>query len=279
MSKLEKPSETHDAEADTKPSELVGEDLVVGYGGSDEPVIPGESVVAEPGKVTALVGPNGSGKSTLLNALADQVNPTDGTVLVDGEEVASLSEKETARRVGILSQEAVSPDNITVGELVKHGRYPHRGFFEEMSQEDYEAVDEAIGMAGVEQLRNRELSSLSGGQKQLAWIAMVLAQDTDILLLDEPTTFLDMRHQLEVMRVVETLRDESETTVVVVLHNINQAVRYSDRLVALRDGEVIARGEPEKVVTEELLKEVFGIEARIEEVCGEIQVQPVRPMN
>lgn len=257
-------------------SELVGDGLVVGYG-DGEPLIQDESVVAKRGAVTALVGPNGSGKSTLLRVLADQLAPEDGTVLVDGEDARGLDKKEFARRVGILSQGRRPPEGMTVEELVVHGRYPHRGFFESLTDDDREAVERALDLAGVESLRDRELGSLSGGQRQLARIAMVLAQDTDVLLLDEPTTFLDLRHQLKVMSVVEALRDEGETTVVVVLHDINQAVRHSDRVVVLKDGAVSAHGPPEKVVTEEALADVFGIEATVNKNGSSLRVEPLRP--
>jgi len=265
-----------DEESAENPSDIVGENLVVGYG-AGENVIENESMVAEPGKVTALVGPNGSGKSTLLKALANHLAPDEGVVSVDGSEINDLNKKEIARRLSMLSQESISPDSITVEELVTHGRYPHRGFFETMTKEDREAVERAIELAGIEHLRNRELGSLSGGQKQLAWIAMVLAQETGVLLLDEPTIFLDLRHQLEVMRIVETLRDESDVTVVVVLHDINQAARYSDRMVVLKDGCVSARGKPEEVLTEELLADVFGIEARVENTDRGPRIEPLRP--
>jgi len=265
-----------DGESSGGSPDLVGENLVVGYA-TGEDVIKNESMVAEPGKVTALVGPNGSGKSTLLKALADQLAPEEGVVRVDGNEIEDLDKKEIARRLSLLSQESVSPDTITVEELVTHGRYPHRGFFETLTDDDREAVERAIELAGVGHLRDRELGSLSGGQKQLAWIAMVLAQETGVLLLDEPTTFLDLRHQLEVMRIVETLRDESDVTVVVVLHDVNQAARYSDRMVVLKDGCVSARGVPEEVLTEEMLADVFGVEARVEETERGPRVEPLRP--
>jgi iron complex transport system ATP-binding protein len=258
------------------PSELVGDCVVVGYG-DGEPLIQDESVVAKRGAVTALVGPNGSGKSTLLRVLADQMAPEDGTVLVDGEEAHTLDKKEFARKVGLLSQRRRPPGGMTVEELVVHGRYPHRGFFESLTDDDREAVERALDLAGIDRLRDRELGSLSGGQRQLARIAMVLAQDTDVLLLDEPTTFLDLRHRLEVMSVVEALRDEGETTVVVVLHDINQAVRHSDRVVALKDGAVRARGPPEEVVTEETLEDVFGVEATVEESGSGLRVEPLCP--
>ncbi|SDY17197.1 ABC transporter ATP-binding protein [Halopenitus persicus] len=244
--------------------ELAGTELVVGYPGAETPVIAGETVEIEPGSVTALIGPNGSGKSTLLKTLANQLDAEAGSVLVDGRDVHSLDPKELARKLGLLSQESTSPNGLTVEDLVYHGRYPHRGFFETVTTADQAAVNRAMELAGVTHLRTRELGSLSGGQRQLAWIAMVLAQETDILLLDEPTTFLDPHHQLEVMEIVETLHDESDVTVVLVLHDIEQAARYADHVIALRDGEVRARGPPAEVVTEDLLANVFRIEATVE---------------
>ncbi|RLM52536.1 ABC transporter ATP-binding protein [Halorubrum sp. Atlit-28R] len=262
-----------DAEADGR---LDGEELVLSYPSTDGPVVDGESITAEAGAVTALVGPNGSGKSTLLKGLADQLAPAAGSVLVDGRALDSFDKKELARTMGLLSQESTSPNSITVEDLVYHGRYPHRGFFETTTDEDEAAVDRAIELAGCGHLRDREVGSLSGGQKQLAWIAMVLAQDTDVLLLDEPTTFLDLHHQMEVMEIIETLRDESEVTVVVVLHDIEQAARVADRVVALKDGAIRARGTPEEVVTEDLLAEVFEIDAAVDQTPRGPRIEPLR---
>jgi iron complex transport system ATP-binding protein len=229
--------------------------------------------------VTALVGPNGSGKSTLLKGLADQLTPDAGSVLVDGRAIQSFDKKELARAMGLLSQESTSPNSITVEDLVYHGRYPHRGFFESTTEEDERAVDRAIELAGCDHLRDREVGSLSGGQKQLAWIAMVLAQDTDVLLLDEPTTFLDLHHQLEVMEIVETLREERDITVVVVLHDIQQAARLADEMVALKDGAIQARGTPAEVVTEELLAAVFEIDAEVDLTPRGPRIEPLRPLH
>ncbi|WP_123537776.1 ABC transporter ATP-binding protein [Halosimplex salinum] len=255
------------------------EDLVVGYPTSEEAVVDGESLVAAPGQVTALVGPNGSGKSTLLKAMADQLAPEAGTVRLDGADVTEMDSKDLARRLGLLSQENVAPDSITVEKLVEHGRYPHRGFFDGLTEGDLDAIDRAIDLAGVDHLRERDVGSLSGGQKQLVWIAMILAQETDVLLLDEPTTFLDMHHQLEVMEIVETLRDESDKTVVVVLHDLQQAARLADHVVALKDGAVQSRGQPEDVVSEEMLADVFGIEATVTQSDIGPQITPLRPLH
>jgi len=274
--RTDEPPADESADADTSAATLAGEELVLGYPSGDGSVIDGESIAAEPGAVTALVGPNGSGKSTLLKGLADQLSPTDGSVVLDGQDIQSLSTKVLAKKLGLLSQESTSPDSITVEDLVYHGRYPHRGFFESVSEEDECAVDNAIDLAGCGHLRDRAVGSLSGGQKQLAWIAMALAQDTDVLLLDEPTTFLDLHHQLEVMDIVETLREEREITVVVVLHDIEQAARLADRMVALKDGEIRARGTPEEVLTEALLADVFEIDAEVEQTDRGPRVEPIR---
>jgi len=260
-------------------AEIDGTDLVVGYSGRDEPVIDGESIAVPPDEVTALIGPNGSGKSTLLKAMADKISPDDGTVFVDGQTIDEFGSKELARKLGLLSQENVVPTGISVGDLVERGRYPHTGFFESLSDEDRAAVDDAIQLAGIENLRDRDVDSLSGGQKQLVWIAMAIAQDTDVLLLDEPTTFLDPQHQLEVMQIVETLRDESQITVVIVLHDIAQAARYADNIVALKDGSMYARGPPEEVVTKQLLADVFEIEAAVLETEYGLQVIPIDPVT
>jgi iron complex transport system ATP-binding protein len=268
-----------DADPSSNASEFTGEELVIGYPSSDEPVIGGESIRVAPGEVTALVGPNGSGKSTLLKGLANQLALDYGTVLLDGKDVHMLETKELARKLGLLSQENTSPESISVEKLVEHGRYPHRGFFDSLTDEDHQAIDRAISLAGVEHLREREVGSLSGGQKQLVWIAMVLAQETNVLLLDEPTTFLDLHHQLEVMEIIETLRDESDITVVLVLHDIDQAARYADRMVALKDGAIYARGTPEEVVTEALLAEVFEIDARVEGTDRGPRIEPLRPRH
>ncbi|MFC5367286.1 ABC transporter ATP-binding protein [Salinirubrum litoreum] len=265
---------------ETSASELVGEDLALGYPTTEDPVVECEKVLVPAGEVTALVGPNGSGKSTLLKALADQLAPESGEVLLDGEAVHRLDDDELARRLGLLSQEHESPASTTVEDLAYHGRYPHRGFFESLSEADHHAVDRAIDLAGVDHLRDTELGTLSGGQKQLAWIAMVLAQDTDVLLLDEPTTYLDLHHQLRVMEVVRTLNREAGITVGVVLHDIGQAARFADNLVAMKDGELYDWGPPTEVVTEDLLADVFRVDASVDtERDGGPHVAPHRALD
>ncbi|SFR69824.1 ABC transporter ATP-binding protein [Halogeometricum limi] len=244
-------------------SALVGDGLTLSYSTSERPVVECDRIDIPRGEITALVGPNGSGKSTLLKALSKQLAPDTGRVLLDGRAVHEYDDKEFARELGLLSQENESPGSITVEELVYHGRYPHRGFFEQVGEADHRAVERAIELAGVDHLREQTVGNLSGGQKQLAWIAMVLAQDTDVLLLDEPTTYLDLHHQLRVMETVQQLNERRGVTVAVVLHDIAQAARFADYLVALQDGEVYDWGPPREVVTEELLADVFRVEAAV----------------
>ena len=268
MSKTEHEPEHTSATMDGAQSEerdgaLVGDDLTLSYPTSERPVVECDRIDVPRGEITALVGPNGSGKSTLLKSLAKQLTPDAGSVLLDGKTIQEYDDKEFARELGLLSQENESPGSLTVEELVYHGRYPHRGFFEQTGEEDREAVERAIDLAGVDHLREKTLGNLSGGQKQLAWIAMVLAQDTDVLLLDEPTTFLDLHHQLRVMETVRQLNERRNVTVAVVLHDIAQAARFADYLIALKDGEVYDWGPPREVVTEDLLADVFRVEAAV----------------
>ncbi|WP_205254326.1 ABC transporter ATP-binding protein [Halorubellus sp. JP-L1] len=252
------------SKVDRSPTELVGEELAVGYPTTEEPVVECERVLLPAGEVTALVGPNGSGKSTLLKAMADQLAPERGGVLLDGDEIRSLETKTLARRLGLLSQHNKAPESLSVEDLAYHGRYPYRGFFESVTEADHEAVERAIGLAGVDHLRDSEMSNLSGGQKQLAWIAMVLAQDTDVLLLDEPTNHLDLHHQLRVMEVLRSLNEDAGVTIGIVLHDVGQAARFADNLIAMKDGELYDWGPPRDVVTEALLADVFEVDATVD---------------
>ncbi|WP_121820431.1 ABC transporter ATP-binding protein [Halostella salina] len=258
-------------------SALVGDGLELSYPTSDGAVVDCARLDIPEGAVTALVGPNGSGKSTLLKGLSDHLDPDAGTVRIRGRDLESFGKKELARELGVLSQENDSLDSITVEDLAYHGRYPHRGFFDDTTDADREAVERALDLAGVDHLRDAELGQLSGGQKQLAWIAMVLAQDTDVLLLDEPTTFLDLYHQFRVLETVRQLNERQGVTVAVVLHDIAQAARFADYLVAMRDGELYDWGPPDEVVTEQLLADVFGVEATVEH-DPELQVLPHRAL-
>lgn len=211
------------------------------------------------GAFTVLVGPNGCGKSTMLRTLAGLLSPKSGSIMLEGRPIARLSAKETARRVGILSQGPVAPDGLTVLDLVRQGRYPHRSLFGRWSAQDDEACEEALKLTGMDALRDRLLDSLSGGQRQRAWIAMTLAQQTGILLLDEPTTFLDLSHQIEVMELIVGLVRDRGKTVVAVLHDLNQAARYANHMVLLKGGRVVAAGHPDTVMTAETVESVFGV--------------------
>ncbi|QFU81922.1 ABC transporter ATP-binding protein [Natronorubrum aibiense] len=258
-------------------SALVGDDLELSYPTSEETIVDCARLDVPEGAVTALVGPNGSGKSTLLKALSNHLEPEAGTVRIHGEDLESFSRKELARELGVLSQENDSLGSITVEDLVYHGRYPHRGFFDGIGDDDREAVERAIELAGIDAIRDTELGQLSGGQKQLAWIAMVLAQETDVLLLDEPTTFLDVHHQFRVLETIRQLNEQKGVTVAVILHDISQAARFADYLIAMCDGELYDWGPPEEVVTEALLADVFGVEATVR-YEPELQVLPKRAL-
>ncbi|GCF16018.1 ferrichrome ABC transporter ATP-binding protein [Haloarcula mannanilytica] len=253
-------------------------ELSLAYPSSDEVIVSCDTLRIPNGEVTALIGPNGSGKSTLLKALSNHLRPREGTVHVDGRTVREYDQKEFARTLGRLSQENESPGDLSVEDLVYHGRYPYRGFFDGISDKDEAAVERAIDLAGVEHLREDSVGDLSGGQKQLAWMAMVLAQDTDILLLDEPTTFLDLNHQLQVMETVRRLNQERAITVIVVLHDIAQAARHADHLLVLEDGEIFDRGHPEEVVTESLLAEVFEVDAAVQ-YEPELRIHPQQSLS
>jgi ABC-type cobalamin/Fe3+-siderophores transport system ATPase subunit len=215
------------------------------------------------GQITAVVGANGCGKSTLLRALARLMAPRAGSVLLDGASIAGLRTKEVALRLGILPQSPVAPEGIVVEDLVARGRYPHQKLFRHWSHEDEAAVEAALDVTQMSGLRSRPLDDLSGGQRQRAWIAMALAQQTDILLLDEPTTFLDLAHQIEVLDLLTDLVAAHARTVVMVLHDVNQACRYADHIVAMRDGRIHAAGAPADVMDATLVQDVFGIEARV----------------
>jgi len=255
---------------------LAGDDLAVGYEPTDGPVVECEHVVLPAGEVTALVGPNGSGKSTLLKALAGQLTPWEGTVTLGDDDVYAMEKKPLARRLGLLSQDGSLPDSLSVRELARHGRHPHRGFLEPLTESDREAVAEALRLAGVGDLADSEVGNLSGGQRQLARVAMTLAQEPEVLLLDEPTTFLDLSHQLQVLDAVRELNRERGVTVGIVLHDIAQAARYADNLVALRDGTPYDWGPPDDVVTEELLADVFEVDATVRDGP---EIVPHRPLD
>jgi iron complex transport system ATP-binding protein len=257
--------QVHHAAAEAAPGAagLAGRRLTVRYSPNRKPVLADQSIDIPVGKITAIIGPNGSGKSTLLKTLARQLAPQPGCVLLDGKDISHEPRRLLARRLGVLFQENVAPNDLSVEELVFHGRYPHRRLFESFQEEDLAAVEHAIRMAGIDALRHQLISQLSAGQKQLAWIAMALAQGTDYLLLDEPTTFLDLAHQLEVMNLIRRLNHDLGKTLVLVLHDLNLSARYADTIAAMRDGRIVVTGAPEEALTERTLREVFGVEAQI----------------
>jgi iron complex transport system ATP-binding protein len=214
------------------------------------------------GAVTAIIGPNGCGKSTLLRALARLLAPHSGSVLLDGQDLHRLPTRDVARRLGLLPQAPVTPEGITVRDLVRRGRTPHTSVWRQWSPADQQALEHALTTTGMTALADEQVDTLSGGQRQRAWLAMVVAQDTPLLLLDEPTTYLDMAHQLDVLELVRDLH-RAGTTVVMVLHDVNQAARYADHLVALRDGAVVAQGDPDDVLTPALVQDVFSVRCSV----------------
>ncbi|MFE9206503.1 ABC transporter ATP-binding protein [Micromonospora sp. NPDC007230] len=244
-------------------SRLVGETLTLGY--DRRPVAEDLTVAVPDRSFTVIIGPNACGKSTLLRALARLLRPTRGTVLLDGADIHRRPARQVARTLGLLPQSAVAPDGITVADLVARGRYPHQGLLRQWSREDERVVAEAMAATGVTALADRPVDELSGGQRQRVWIAMALAQQTPLLLLDEPTTYLDIAHQVEVLDLCARLHEEQGRTLVAVLHDLHQAARYATHLVALRDGRVVAAGDPRRIVTAELVEEVFGLPCRVVE--------------
>ncbi|NUP54084.1 MAG: ABC transporter ATP-binding protein [Catenulispora sp.] len=230
---------------------------------ADRIVVRGLELEIPDDAVTAIVGPNACGKSTLLRGLARLLAPAAGSVTLDGADIHRIPAKTLARSLGLLPQQPVTPEAITVEALVRLGRHPHQRVFSTWSGADQEAVERALARTGVDALRDRPVDQLSGGQRQRAWIALALAQDTDLLLLDEPTTFLDLRHQLDVLDLVADLHAEAGRTVVMVLHDLGQAARYADHLVVLHDGDLAAAGAPGEVLTAELVERVFDVPCRV----------------
>ena len=247
----------HAAPNHTPHHTLTAEGLTLGYG--DRTVISGLDLAIAPGRITAIVGANGCGKSTLLRALARLLRPSAGEVRLDGKPLRTLHTKEVARIVGLLPQSPIAPEGIAVADLVGRGRHPHQRALARWSAHDYQVVADALQATGISDLADRSVDELSGGQRQRVWIAMALAQETDILLLDEPTTFLDVAHQVEVLDLLTDLSLARGTTIVMVLHDLNLAARYADELVAMRAGRVHAVGAPEQILTSELVEEVFGM--------------------
>ncbi|MBB3677630.1 ABC transporter ATP-binding protein [Modestobacter versicolor] len=261
------------------PVRLAAEGVRLAYG--DKVVVHDLDLQLTDGSFTAIVGPNGCGKSTLLRALGRLLRPTAGAVLLDGRAITSTPTKEVAKVLGLLPQTPLAPEGLTVADLVARGRHPHQSWLRQWSSDDEAVVTEALTWTDMADLADAPVDALSGGQRQRAWISMALAQGTDLLLLDEPTTYLDLAHQVDVLELVGRLHAERGRTVVVVLHDLNLAARYAQRLVAMKDGVLVAAGTPEEVLTEQLLADVFELEARVvpDPVTGTPMVVPVRRLR
>ena len=253
---------------------LTADDLVLRY--DERVVVDGLTVRLPPGRITAIVGPNACGKSTLLRGLGRIIAPAGGSVALDGTDLREIPGRDLARRLGLLPQSPVAPEGITVADLVERGRSPHQGWFGGRDAGDDSVVAAAMRATGVLELAARPVEELSGGQRQRVWIAMVLAQDTGVLLLDEPTTFLDMTHAVEVLDLLVDRNRAEGTTVAVVLHDLNLACRYADHLIAMRDGAIVAQGPPAETMTVDLVRRVFSMESRVigDPVSGTPMVVP-----
>ncbi|WP_163852105.1 ABC transporter ATP-binding protein [Pseudooceanicola aestuarii] len=238
-------------------SGLRAEALTLGYG--SDPVVTGLDLRIPPGAFTGLLGPNGSGKSTLLRALARLHPPRRGAVLLDGTPLREMGARALARQVGLLPQGATAPEGLNVTDLVRQGRYPHRSLLGRWTPADEAAVAHAMDRAAITDLRERPLDALSGGQRQRVWIAMVLAQDAPILLLDEPTTYLDLAHQIDLMELIRDFVEQQNMTIVAVLHDLNQAARYCDHLVMLKGGQIVARGDVTTIFRPDMIEPAFGV--------------------
>ncbi|MDV7132923.1 ABC transporter ATP-binding protein [Williamsia muralis] len=240
---------------------LQAQDVTIGY---DKRVISESLSVDIPdGAFTVIVGPNACGKSTLLRALSRLLAPTKGSVLLDGKAISSYPAKEVARRLGLLPQSSIAPDGIRVADLVARGRYPHQKLIRQWSADDESAVIEAMTATGVTELSGRLVDELSGGQRQRVWVAMVLAQQTPLMLLDEPTTFLDIAYQIDLLELCAELNKTGGRTLVAVLHDLNHACRYADHIIAMKAGAIVAEGRPADIITADLVRDVFGLPCRI----------------
>lgn len=244
-----------------KPRQLSTRQLHSGYG--KRTVVHGVDVDIPTGAITVIIGANACGKSTLLKTMARVISPTSGAVLIDDQAVGSIPTRRLARRLGLLPQQPVAPEGITVADLVGRGRHPHQGIFATTTAADREIVAKSLHVTGTAELARRRIEQLSGGQRQRVWIAMALAQRTDVLLLDEPTTFLDLAHQVEVLDLLTDLNRRRGTTIVMVLHDINLAARYADHVIAMKQGRVVAQGAPVDVIDSELIEQVFGLSCQV----------------
>ncbi|KOS24812.1 iron ABC transporter ATP-binding protein [Bacillus anthracis] len=219
----------------------------------------------EIGKITTIIGPNGCGKSTLLGVMSRNHDPRSGEVILDGKAISQYKPKEFARKLAVVHQQNEAPADMTVEKLTSFGRMPHKNIFSSQTDEDREAIERALACTNLLSKRDKEIHALSGGQRQRVWIAMTLAQDTAMLLLDEPTTYLDMSHQFEVLELLKELNEEHGMTIVMVLHDINHAARYSDHIIVMKDGEIVTTGKPDDVVTENMIKAIYGVDVVVKQ--------------
>lgn len=240
---------------------LQTEQIAAGY--ESKKILHGIDVVIPNNQINVIIGPNACGKSTLLKTMARLIKPIAGDDILDGKSIHKIPPKKLARVLGVLPQSPIAPEGISVADLVGRGRFPHQSLLSGWSEKDYQAVEEAMDMMGITELANRHLDELSGGQRQRVWIAMALAQQTDILFLDEPTTFLDITYQVEILDLLTDLNRKYGTTIVMVLHDINLAARYADYIFALRKGELIAEGRPSEIITDELIKDIFELDCTV----------------
>jgi len=254
--------------------DLRAQDLTLGYDAED--VVRDLDVAIPDGRITVIVGANACGKSTLLRGLARLLKPRRGSVLLDGRSVHEMRTVEVARVLGLLPQTPVAPDGITVADLVGRGRYPHQGWFRQWSPDDDLAVAAALAATGTADLAGRPVAELSGGQRQRVWIAMALAQETDLLLLDEPTTFLDINHQVELLDLLTDLNRDSGSTIVIVMHDLNLACRYADHVIAMKEGGIVAEGAPADVIDATVVADVFGLQCEVvpDPICGTPMIVP-----
>ncbi|MEI7026906.1 ABC transporter ATP-binding protein [Paenibacillus sp. y28] len=240
---------------------LAAQGLSLHYG--DTTIIEGLDLQIPRGQISILIGSNGCGKSTLLRSFARLLKPSQGAILLNGQQISRMSTKQVAREMAVLPQGPVLPEGLTVLQLVRLGRYPHQSMFQQWSEEDEHQVRKALHVTDLEQLHNRAVDSLSGGQRQRAWIAMTLAQNTEVLLLDEPTTYLDLAHQVEILDLLYELNQTEQRTIVMVLHDLNLACRYAHHMIAVHNRGVHSQGRPEDMMTKEMIRTVFGMECEI----------------
>ncbi|MGN1332654.1 MAG: ABC transporter ATP-binding protein [Lachnospiraceae bacterium] len=236
---------------------LAAEHVNAGY--NHKTILSDVTVTIPKNKISVILGANGCGKSTLLKTFARLLTPQNGQILLDDKAVSEISSRQMAKTLGLLPQSPVVPDGIRVMDLVSRGRFPYRQFLKSMTKEDFAAVEEAMEIMGITELEDRPVDELSGGQRQRVWIALALAQQTDILLLDEPTTFLDIAYQIEILDMLMDLNQKRKTTIVMVLHDINLSARYADHLFVMKKGKLVAEGAPDEIITPELMKEVYGL--------------------